>query len=313
VTKDPRVRYFVKTFTRNNKAFLRDALIRSGRYFRIMEGIFREQNLPQELLYLCVIESGFSPTASSETKTLGLWQFTAKTGAAYGLKINLWVDERRDPVKSTQAAAGYLRDLYRQFGDWLVAVAGFNAGAGAVKTALRRSGMEIFAPLNANAIEPRTRDFVAKFIAVVLIVRELQEHGLAGLLYDDEIQYDQVVVKEPMRLETVAFLADTSVVEIRQLNPALLRDRTPPADDSVVLRLPVGHGEIFQRASQFRPDSAERGTVSHRIRKGETLFQIARRYGRSVGQLMQMNGLTNDRLQAGQDLIVGFDPAVTGR
>jgi hypothetical protein len=175
--RHPKVLRFVRRFTGPQRSSFQIHLLRSARYREKLGAILRAEGLPAELLYLCLIESGFSPGSRSPTQTVGLWQFTRRTGARYGLRIDGGLDERKDPVKSTQAAARYLKDLHAALGDWLLAVAAFNAGEGAVRKSLAkptsRSGI-LATPL------PRADDFVAKFVATLLIARAPAAFGFAA-------------------------------------------------------------------------------------------------------------------------------------
>ena len=246
ILKHPRVDYFIKLFSGRGRASFENALQRSGRYKETMNGIFSAQGLPHELLYLCLIESGFSPLAVSETKTTGLWQFTFGTGRKYGLKIDPWLDERKDPIKSTQAAASYLKDLHGQFGEWLWAVAAYNTGNEGLKRALKKISATSTSPLDAKVpIKPVTRDFVAKFVATALIAREPDRYGFHNVAYDAHLNYDEVQLTESLSLETIAGRTSTTVDAIMKLNPALVRNTTPPQDKPFLLRLPVGRGGIF--------------------------------------------------------------------
>jgi membrane-bound lytic murein transglycosylase D len=246
ILKHPRVDYFIKLFSGRNKVSFRLALERSGRYKETIQNILRAQGLPDDLLYVCLIESSFLPFAVSPTKNIGLWQFTNGTGRQYGLKIDSWLDERKDPVKSTQAAASYLKDLYGQFGEWLWAVAAYNTGDEGVRQALRRTAGSPTSPLDPKIpIKPLTRDFVAKFVASAIIAREPHRYGFHDVAYDPHLNYDEVLLNEPLTLKAIAGRTSTTVDAIVNLNPALLRNTTPPQDKPFLLRLPVGRGGIF--------------------------------------------------------------------
>jgi membrane-bound lytic murein transglycosylase D len=246
VLRHPRVGYFIRTFSGSSRNSIRLALERSGRYKETINNIFRAHGLPDDLLYLCLIESSFFPFAVSQTKTTGLWQFTYGTGRKYGLKIDSWLDERKDPVKSTQAAASYLKDLHRQFGEWLWVVAAYNTGDEGLKRALKRISATSTSPLDPKVpIKALTRDFVAKFVASALIAREPHRYGLHDVAYDAHLNYDEVLLTESLGLKTIAGRTSTTVDAIVNLNPALLRNTTPPQNKPFLLRLPVGRAGIF--------------------------------------------------------------------
>lgn len=310
--ENAQVRYFVNFFSVDKKEFFEKALVRSGRYVSAMAEILRDEGLPEDLVYLALIESGFLTDARSNAHAVGLWQFMRGTALRYGLQINWWVDERRDPLKSTRAAAAYLKDLHRQFGRWYLAAAAYNAGEGKIGRALHRSGAKDFWTLSQGAdLNSETRNFVPKFIAASLIASEPEKYGFENLSLEPPLEYDEVKIKRVLRLETVAAWADTTVDVIKALNPALLRDFTPPSLDGTPLRVPVGKGEAFTQAYHRLRNVGYSGAIPHTVRKGETLWGIAKRYGQRVTQIMQMNSLKNHRIHIGQHLMIGLTE--TGR
>jgi membrane-bound lytic murein transglycosylase D len=278
VRSNTRVAQFLKFFTQQAKVGFRDALARSGRYLPAMTQIFREQGLPKELLHLCMIESEFIPQAYSSDHNSGLWQFTRTTALHYGLKINPWLDERRDPIKSTRAAAAYLRDLHAQFKEWLLVVAAFNAGESSVRAALNRLGKQTLPLLKTPFLKPNTEDFVAKFVATTIISRKPVHYGFQEIAYHDELEFEEVLIQEPLELSQIAQLAETDVDTLRQLNPALLQDMTPPQHEPFALRLPSGkaellvraHGLLFATPPNTFPDPQSRGG-RHALASGTAL------------------------------------------
>jgi membrane-bound lytic murein transglycosylase D len=266
--------------------------------------IFREEDVPEDLLNLCVIESEFSPHARSEADASGLWQFTRTTGLRYGLKINSWVDERKDPIKSTRAAATYLKDLHSQFRDWLLVVAAFNAGEGSVRSALNRLSRKSFSLLSLRPfLKPNTQEFVDRFVATTLIARDLESYGFRDIRYEPELEFEAVVVRRSLSINKIAALADISHGTVKQLNSALLRDRTPP-HEPFLLRLPGGSAERFYRGYGALSGPFKKNVAMHRVEPGETLWGLARRFGMTVRRLMEINDLEDARLGIGQNLIV---------
>jgi len=313
VVENDRVRYFVDHFTGRLRGFFERALGRSGRYIPMMATILQEEGLPQDLVYLCLIESGFSSYAVSKAKAVGPWQFIRGTGLRYGLKINGWMDERRDPVKSTRAAAAYLKDLHSQFGEWFLAAAAYNAGERKVERAIDRSRTNDFWRLSRKTyLKAETRNYVPKFIAAALIANTPEKYGFGDVAYESPLEYDEVTIRRPLSLHAAAELAKTTLEAIKGLNPALLRNVTPPDANGFLLRVPKGSGESFAQAYEALPDTQPR-VITHKVKKGETLLGIAKKYGQRVNQLMELNGLKNRRLRAGQDLIVILDGAVKKR
>lgn len=314
VVENDRVRYFVDFFSGRLRGFFERALARSGRYIPLMAGILQEEGLPEDLVYLSLIESGFSPYAVSKAKAVGPWQFIRSTGLRYGLKVNGWIDERRDPLKSTRAAVAYLKDLHLQFGEWFLAAAAYNAGERKVDKAMNRSRANDFWALSQKTyLKRETRNYVPKFIAAALIASAPEKHGFGDVLYESPMEYDEVSIQRPLSLATVANLANTTAKVIKELNPALLRNTTPPNEDGFVLRLPAGSGERFAQAYELLPDSATVRIVTHRVKKGETLTSIATRYRQQVSRLMEMNSLKSRQIRVGQELIVVFDGAMKKR
>jgi membrane-bound lytic murein transglycosylase D len=305
LVENDRVRYFVSYFCKARGIYMAEALARSGRYVPMMAAILQQAGLPEELVYLSLIESGFSPYATSRSRAVGPWQFMRTTGIRYGLRIDSWVDERRDPVKSTRAAAAYLKDLHQQFGEWFLAAAAYNAGEGSVVNAIQRSQTNDFWRVSqATDLKEETRNYVPKFIAVALIASEPEKCGLNGISYEPPLAYDEVSIQRPLSLEIVARLAKVTVGEIKELNPALLRNTTPPTTENFRLRVPAGGRAAFEQAYKATFDSKQVKVVTYTVKKGETLAALAKRYQTKVDQIMEFNGLKTPQLRAGQQLIV---------
>ncbi|MGH7927226.1 MAG: transglycosylase SLT domain-containing protein, partial [Candidatus Binatia bacterium] len=257
--------------------------------------------LPEELAYLALIESAFLTSSTSSRGAAGLWQFVPSTARLYGLKIDPWVDERRDPEKSTRAAAAYLKDLHSYFGRWYLATAAYNAGQGAINKALQQSGAKDFWTLTRKAeLSDETRNFVPKFVAAAIIATDLEKYGFANLQYEPPLEYEEVEIRRPLRLGALAEMADTEVSTIRELNPALVGKATPAGTFTV--KLPIGKAVLFAKAYDTLNERYAESTqsVTHKVKKGETLTSIARRYGQEVSALMKLNGLTSARLHVGQ-------------
>ena len=225
---------------------------RSGRYLPMIQRIFRERGLPEELAYTAMIESGFSPRAVSRVGAKGMWQFMEATGRRYGLVIDRWIDERLDPVKSTMAAAEYLGDLYGLFGHWFLAQAGYNAGENRVGRAIQRAQTSDFWALTQTRHLPdETKLFVPQILAAAVITQAPTRYGFDVTL-EAPLAYDEVTTRRALDFDTIASLARVSVEEIRDLNPALLARITPPFG-SYPLRLPPGAGPRFEAALQAAP------------------------------------------------------------
>lgn len=308
----PRVDDFVSTFQSDLRGFLQRALLRSGRYLPRMAAIMEEEGVPPELAYLPLIESGFRPEAVSRAGAVGPWQLIRGTGRRYGLRIDRYVDERRDPVKSTRAAARYLRDLYAMFGNWELSLAAYNTGEARIARILERHQVDDFWDMmEGGYLQRETRDFVPQFLAALQIARAPEAHG-----FDESdaepVRYDLVRVDRSLPLRTVAKLAGAPVEEVSGLNPQLVRGVTPPDREGYRVRVPKGTGERFelaysrmvQEARQFqaqRSPAPRSAGEPYRVRRGDTPSLIAKRLGVPVRSLMAANGWKNPRrLQIGQ-------------
>jgi membrane-bound lytic murein transglycosylase D len=305
VSNHPKVRYFINFFSKRAKPYFEKILARSGKYMPMIAKVLHDEGLPEELAYLALIESAFLPHSTSAQGAAGLWQFVPSTARLYGLNIDSWVDERRDPEKSTRAAAAYLKELHGLFGRWHLATAAYNAGPGAIDRAMQQSGAKDFWTLTQKAqLSEETRNFVPKFVAVAIIATNPEKYGFADLQYESPLEYEEVEIRRPLRIGMLAEMAETDVSTIRALNPALLGNTTPPGDGSFNVKVPIGKSLLFTKAydagNERALESAQ--SITHEVKKGETLFTIARRYGQEVSGLMRLNGLTNARLFVGQQL-----------
>ena len=306
VIEHARVRYFLNQFSKTGRESFAKVLARSGRYLPMIARILSEQGLPGEFASLALIESAFSPDATSPNGAAGLWQFVSSTARKYGLRIDRWVDERRDPVKSTYAAAAYLKDLHEYFGKWYLATAAYNAGLGAIDKAMQTPGAKNLWGMSEKAkLSDETRNFVPRFVAVALITTNPEKYGFEEVPYEEPLDYEEVEVRGHLTLQEIARMAESNLQVIQELNPALLRNSTPPEGDFTV-KLPAGKGLVFAGAyeSAKERDKEPIQVVTHEVRRGETLFSIARRYGQQVRSLMELNGLSSPRVRIGQLLKV---------
>jgi len=242
----PRVDDFVAQFQTRLRGFFTGALSRSGRYVPRMTTILEKEGVPPELAYLPLIESGFREHAVSRAGAVGPWQLIPGTGRRYGLRIDRYVDERRDPVKSTQAAARYLKDLHDMFGDWHLSLAAYNTGEGNISRILEKGRAGDFWEMSDRGyLHQETEDYVPEFLAALHIAETPEAYGFEAPA-QETLHYDLVKVKRPLQLDTVARLSGSSPGEIKELNPALHRGVIPPQGYSV--RLPKGTKETFQVA-----------------------------------------------------------------
>ena len=280
-------------------------LSRAGRYEPMMRAIFRDAGLPEDLVYVSLIESGFSTRAYSRARAVGLWQFISSTGRLYDLEISYWVDERRDPVKATKAAAAHLRDLYEEFGSWYLAAAAYNGGPNRVRRGIRRTGSDDFWTLSERRyLRRETRNYVPKLIAAALIAKQPEQYSFFDVPEAAPLAYDIVQVPDATSLDVIADAAGVSAEEVAELNPQILRGVTPPGKPCSV-RVPPGTSQRFA-LNYAKVPATERVTwVQHVVRRGETLGEIARNYGVSVSGIRAANhGVNPRRLQIGQRLII---------
>jgi len=281
--------------TRKREAFQR-WLNRSGMYIDIIKKILKQEGLPEELVYLPIIESGYYPDARSHRKAVGPWQFIKATAKKYGLKINFWVDERRDPEKSTHAAAKYLKDLYKKFGSWHLALAAYNAGEGKIFKAIRRTKSEDFWKIiKTRYIKSETRNYVAKFIAAALIATNPQLYGFDTTKIKKPLKYEKVTIDKPVALKFVAKCIGSSLRTIRQLNPELKQWCTPPDVSSYVLKIPAGTTDKFLQCYKKATSKQRLPMVPYQIKKGDTFAKIAKRYHLKVKAIMALNKRVNPR------------------
>ncbi|MEE9218995.1 MAG: LysM peptidoglycan-binding domain-containing protein [Acidobacteriota bacterium] len=282
---------------------------RSGRYLSMMRRIFAEEGLPQDLVYMVQVESTFKVRAYSRAHAKGLWQFIASTGRNYGLRRNYWIDERSDPQKATRAAARHLKDLHERFGDWYLAMAAYNAGAGKIERAIRRLKSRDFWRLSRSRYLWReTRNYVPAVLASILIFKDPERYGFEAE-FDPEWKYETAQVDSATELRVVAECAGTSIDVLRSYNPELRRLITPPDAGVYEIKLPPDTSERFARAFADVPRNERLTYTKHRVKRGETLTTIARRYRISASALQSANRIRNrHRISVGQVLTVPLGP-----
>ncbi len=281
-------------------------LSRSDTYFPMIEQIFEEEGVPEELKYLAMIESGINPRARSWASAVGMWQFIAATGRVYDLNVNAWVDDRMDPELSTRAAAKHLKSLYDFYDqDWQIALAGYNCSPRCINRAKRNSGKSNPTFWDIYRYLPReTRNYIPTYIATSLIASNPEAYGLERAAPGPDYSYHIVPVTGMLSLDDVADMAGTDVATIKALNPSLKRNTLPPTVGAFYLRIPVGSYESFTAAFDALPPAAKRPSGEYIVRRGDTLGGIGSQFGVSVTRLMQKNGLRNTTIRVGQRLVV---------
>lgn len=315
------VRKYIDMYTTRLRQKVAFMLSANNFYMDIFEEALDLYNLPLELKYLPVIESGLNPMAASRQGAVGLWQFMLRTGKAYGLQSNSLVDERRDPVKSTRAAARYLKELYDIYHDWNLVLAAYNCGPGTINKAIRRAdGEKDFWKLY-NFLPRETRSYVPAFIAANYIMTYYCEHNISPMDMRMPEGTDTIHISHPLHLKQVAEVCKINIEQLRALNPEFKTDVIPGNIQTYALRLPNDKVSFFleqedsiyhykqevynaRRKSVAVPSASSSGKVYYKVRRGDTLGRIASKYGVSVNQIKRLNGLKGTNIQVGKSLRV---------
>ncbi len=301
-----KVEHFIQYFQTTARNRFAGWLARSEKYIPFMKDLLRENGLPEDLVYMALIESGFNPYAYSRSKASGPWQFIYLTGKRYGLRSNWWIDERRDPEKSTIAAAKYLKDLYDMFECWYLAAAGYNAGEQKIVTAMQRYQTEDFWELTKyRYLKQETKDYVPQMIAAALIAKDPQKYGFLGIEYEEPLRYEKVKVPEVTDLRLIARACEVTFDEIRELNPELSRWCTPPDFPDYEIKIPFGKKELFIKNFGILYSGEKFQFKTHVVKKGDTFSKIARLYRIDPEPILEINRLNKkSRLSAGTNLLI---------
>jgi membrane-bound lytic murein transglycosylase D len=275
-------------------------LTRAGRYLPLMQEIFKEYELPLDLCYLPLIESGFNTNAYSYARAMGPWQFIASTGRVYGLNRDWWRDQRKDFVRSTHGAAQYLKMLYGMFDDWYLALAAYNGGEGRVQRTIKSQKTKDFWQMR---LRKQTENYVPLYLASVIIAKDPERFGF-HVEPDTPLSFDVVTVNKPVELAVVAKRLGFSEDDLKLLNPELLRGVTPPHTSDYQLRIPKGSSEPFLAMYDALPRAERTEWVKHTVRRGEALSTIAAKYGVSVQAIRDANKMRGSRIIAGHQLTV---------
>lgn len=305
---------------RNKVSFM---LAAANFYMPLFEEALDTYDLPIELKYLPIIESALNPKALSRQRASGLWQFMLRTGKIYGLDNNTLVDERRDPVKSTWAAVRYLKDLYNIYNDWSLVLAAYNCGPGNVNKAIRRAGGETDYWKIYPFLPKETRGYVPGFIAANYVMTYYCEHGICPMDSQLPAISDTIHINKDLHLQQVASVCNIDIEQLRSLNPQFKKDIIPGNSKAYALQLPNNTANIFIEredsiyayeakkylnkrrtvaVSEASTPKNAKGAKYHKIRKGDTLGGIARKYGVSVRQLRDLNGIRGNNITAGKNL-----------
>jgi membrane-bound lytic murein transglycosylase D len=315
LTVNDEVLSFLNFFqTPRGRAIVETGLRRAGRYRGMIARVLSEEGVPQDLIYLAQAESAFQPTALSRAGARGMWQFVAYRGQEYGLRHTWWLDERQDPEKATHAAAQHLRDLYKMFGDWYLAMAAYNCGPGNVQKAIERTGYADFWELYRRNVLPReTKNYVPIILALTLIAKDAPHYGIQAEP-ESPVATDMVKPGRAIDLRLVAETIDVDVETLRTLNPSLLRLATPD-DPAFEMRLPLGSAPKFSAEIADIPPDKWVSWRRHRVAAGETLTAIAKKYRVTPKAIADANNLESaTALNTGEKLIIpAIQPAAENK
>lgn len=314
IVMDSSVQRHIRFFNTSIRNRFEKWLVRLSRYRPMVENIFAEFDLPSDLVFLSLVESGFNPHAYSRARATGPWQFMKGTAKVYGLRVDSYVDERRDPIKSTVAAARYLRDLYDLFGTWPLAMAAYNAGEGRVMRALRKARAESFSEISkTRLIRRETKEYVPRFMAATIIAKNPDRYGFSQEVTEPH-QFEEVVVTRPLHFHAISNATGIPYQELKLLNPELRRDATPPGDKAYLLKVPVGMKEKVEQLLERVPTHkfhryrgkaqskiASKGSSRwYKVRVGDTLEKLSRRFRIPLKTLKAQNNLSGSLIRAGE-------------
>jgi membrane-bound lytic murein transglycosylase D len=296
------INFFTNTTKGRNTVI--NAWRRGGRYKEMILRILAEEGVPQDLFHLAQAESGFQPTAVSRAAARGMWQFMHYTAPLYGLKRSWWVDDRQDPEKATRAAARHLKDLYNQFGDWWLAMAAYNSGAGNVQRGVQRTGYADFWELyKRNVLPNETKNYVPIIIAMTIVAKNANQYGFTEIDTEPPLNVDVVKTDYALDLRLAAEAIDVPAETVAQLNPSLLRMVTP-RDDEYDLKLPAGTAEKFETAIAAIPKDKRVAWRYHKVAAGDTLASIARKYNTTASAIAAANSLHDEEIASDTKLVI---------
>src|SRR5688572_4283213 len=287
-TLNPLIQGYINYYQGRGRLTMEAGLRRSGMFMKLARKIYHEEGVPVDITWLGQVESAWKPRAVSWAAASGLWQFIPSTGRQYGLKQTAWIDERNSFEQATRASARYLKDLSKRYnGNWELAMAAYNTGAGNIDRAISRTGSASFWTIYPY-IAQETRNYVPNILATILIAKNPEKYGFKGIRPDPPMAYDRVQVANATSLQLIAEATDSSVDYIRSINPELRRDTTPRGE-AYTVRVPSGKGQQFHALLKRIPGDRRETARIISVAPGEDLQRVASRVGVSVAQLQAMN------------------------
>ena len=324
-----RVFSFIQYFTVRNREYTKMVLARKEQYFPMYEETMKDHGMPLEIQHLSIIESGLDPKIKSRVGAMGLWQFMPGTGREYGMQVTPDIDDRMDPEKSTEAAAKYLKALYKMFGNWEVALAAYNCGPGNVRKAIRYSGGKNTFCGIYDHLPKETRSYVPQFQAMLYILNHLEEHNLHLEEPSYPMEYEQLNFNKTFHLKTLASLTEVCLKDLEKLNPSIKQGRIPESHRSMSIRIPKSKAFFIKEnlawisdslsnaapilvASTSQVETATKGSspqqttsrIAYKVKSGDALGTISSRHGVTITQLMQWNNLSSNLIKEGQILFI---------
>jgi len=301
------VQVYLDLFQNQQKKSFSIWLSRSGKYLPMMQKELKDAGLPEDLAYLAMIESGYNQKAYSKANASGLWQFIPGTGSQYNLRMNKYIDERREAIKSTKAAVRFLSNLYDEFGDWHLAVAAYNAGPGKISKGLERYNVTDFWSLAENDyLAMETKRYVPKLIASIIIAKNPEKYGFKDVQLEEPYSYDTLEVGPGLTFDAAALISNCDRKTIDILNPELCSSKTPLNQSTHQIKIPVGSKDIASKNLTRLHQIVSTDYKSHTISKGETLAQVCSRYDINTTTLLKVNNLRSSKLASGQRLRIPF-------
>ncbi|SDA47025.1 membrane-bound lytic murein transglycosylase D [Algoriphagus alkaliphilus] len=332
-----RIFSFIQYFTVRNRDYTKMVLARKDKFFPLFEETLKKHEMPSEIEYLSIVESGLDPQIKSRVGAMGLWQFMPATGKMYGMNVNSDVDDRMDPELSTDAAAKYLKSLYRMFGDWEVAMAAYNCGPGNVRKAIRKSGGKTTFWGIYDHLPKETRSYVPQVQAFLYVLNHLEEHNFNLEEPTYPIEYDKIRFDRALNLGKLAALTDICLKELEELNPSVKNGSIPLSNRSMEVKIPKSRAIFIKENLAWISDSlgnqptflltsntphaiipvekavanSNSGRIAYQVKSGDVLGSIASKHGVSVTQVKEWNNLSSNLIKVGQTLYIHSGKAGT--